>query len=179
MELNTMQVAVSVEVKSTVSTQLGMQSNITQPVGGIQIAHSVGSDQSFSSCTLGVVTIIGGQEGFLTNSHCSTQLRPFDGVNTPYLFGNRPDGAIVVTESIDPPVLNGVSGEGTTGCEESELPCRRSDVAFVPFASGFTMPKGFRANAPDLECLRRSVYDERHRSKTPLNGAGCDPRIDI
>jgi hypothetical protein len=101
----------------------GLRNNVNPPRGGIEIGYRTGPS-SASACTYGFTGRLNGNEGFLTNSHCTAQR----GTVTGQAFNNPRTGPKLGDESVDPNYF-------TCGFFQNSA-CRYSDAAFVDFDSG-------------------------------------------
>jgi hypothetical protein len=103
-----------------------LQDNVRPVVAGLQIQSPTGF------CTIGALArrLDTGQEGFLTASHCSTNIFAPDGTN----FGQPTNAAAdqVAAESADP-----APGACPAGFPAGAN-CRNSDVLFATWNTGFT-----------------------------------------
>ncbi len=94
--------------------------------GGLMITRYDYLAQEYKQCTLGFVAQRNGQVGFVTNSHCSSDVAALDNSQQGQLFSN-----IVGQEAVDP---NGYSCGFRI--------CRQADAAFYTPLNGATMTVG-------------------------------------
>ena len=119
-----------VEVRRPVVPVASLQGAASPIIGGVQI--------NFPGylCTLGFNAVGGGENSFITNSHCTAKQGEVQ--NTPYyqpLQSSNP--TVIGFEVADPPYLKGVGD----GCPRNKL-CRRSDAARVRYQAGISFQRG-------------------------------------
>ena len=110
--------------------------------GGLQIQFI---DGAFAySCTLGFNAVRDGVNGFVTNSHCTSDQFEVDGTEHFQSSWNG-DGHQIGTEIADPPSFKG--GD----CDVNGKKCRWSDAAFDELASGVSATVGSIAKPDGMD----------------------------
>jgi hypothetical protein len=143
--------AVSIEVMAPIELQSSLWTRHRPLVGGLQLRYRDRISRTFPICTVGFSAIRGGESGFVTASHCSTNHSSSDtGCNasphigctfpsdrTRYFQPSRPSS--VGVEAFDPRFFWGpVTGPGDIdGCPPGNS-CRYSDATFVAGAVNAT-----------------------------------------
>jgi hypothetical protein len=122
--------AVRIDVVGQIHALATLRDKVRPLVGGLQIRFD-----GFL-CTLSYNATLGSQgEGFVTNSHCTTNRGTVDGTLY-YQPLNQIADEFIGTEVLDPPFF-----QRTNGCPRGKL-CRWSDSAYVSRASGVTATRG-------------------------------------
>lgn len=98
--------------------------------------------QKINGCTLGLVGDRQGTRGFITNSHCSSQVCVQDGTAY-YQPSSPPSSNLAGLETVDPPCNPG----GTGACPSGRL-CRDSESSFAVVAGGVSSTRGQIARPP-------------------------------
>jgi len=117
--------SIAIEVMRPVVALASLQGPATPVIGGVQI--------NFPGylCTLGFNVVAGGENSFITNSHCTATQGGVQ--NTPYYQPTQSANPVVIaTEVADPPYLKGVG----PGCPKSKL-CRKSDASRARYSAGY------------------------------------------
>jgi len=109
--------AVVVEIVEPIVPMVYLQDRVRPVAGGLQIAFPL-TPPYVGICTLGFVAIRGGDLGYVTNDHCTSQSGVVDGT---VHHQPLPNNAVGV-EIVDPPFF-------TTGCPPGRV-CRYSDAIF-------------------------------------------------
>jgi hypothetical protein len=129
--------ALAVEVMRPIVPVASLQGAATPIWAGVQI--------NFPGflCTLGFNATAGGQDSFITASHCTAQQGGVQ--NTPYyqpLQSTNP--TVIATEVSDPDYLRGAG----PGCPRNKL-CRFSDASRARYSAGYTNFQRGRIARPD------------------------------
>jgi hypothetical protein len=136
-----------IEVMRPIVPVVSLQAAATPVAGGVQI--------NFPGylCTLGFNVVAGGQNSFITNSHCTATQGGVQ--NTPYyqpLQSVNP--TVIATEVADPAYQKGVG----PGCPKNKL-CRRSDAARARYSTGYTnYQRGLIARPGSLGSLNYTAH---------------------
>ena len=83
-ELSKWNAAIKYIVQGQARVQASIRGALPEKLAGTEISFFSDFGTGFANCSLGVVTTIRGQQGFLTNSHCTKTGVVFDGQNTEY-----------------------------------------------------------------------------------------------
>jgi hypothetical protein len=122
--------AVRIDVVGQIHAVATLRDRVRPLVGGLQIRFD-----GFL-CTLSYNATHGAQgDGFVTNSHCTTNRGTVDGTLYYQPLNQVPD-QFIGTEVLDPPFF-----QRTNNCPRGRL-CRWSDAAYVSRASGVTATRG-------------------------------------
>jgi len=129
--------ALAVEIMRPIVRVASLQGAATPIWGGVQI--------NFPGflCTLGFNVVAGGQDSFITNSHCTASQGGVQ--NTPYyqpLQSSNP--TVIATEVADPDYQRGLGA----GCPRNKL-CRFSDASRARYSTGYTNFQRGRIARPD------------------------------
>jgi hypothetical protein len=121
--------AVRIEVVGQIHALATLRDKVRPLVGGLQLRFD-----GFL-CTLSYNATLGMQEGFVVNSHCTTNRGTVDGTLY-YQPLDQVADQFIGTEVLDPPFF-----QRTNDCPRGKL-CRWSDSAYASRASGVTATRG-------------------------------------
>lgn len=123
--------AVIIEETEPVRFAATLRDRVRPVVGGLQI--------NFPGflCTLGFNAVRGGQNSFITNSHCTNTQGGTEG--TPYWQPLQSVDPVRIGTEVNDPVY--VKGTGTNGCPKGRR-CRFSDASRAAYASGIPFSLG-------------------------------------
>jgi hypothetical protein len=123
--------AVIIEETEPVKFAATLRDRVRPVVGGLQI--------NFPGflCTLGFSAVRGGQNSFITNSHCTNTQGGTEG--TPYWQPLQSVDPVQIGTEVDDPLY--IKGTGANGCPRGRR-CRFSDASRAAYASGIAFSLG-------------------------------------
>jgi hypothetical protein len=151
--------AVEVRVVEPVQLAATLRDRVRPIVGGLQI--------HFGNylCTLGFNANAGGEDSFITNSHCTNNQGGVEGTQY-YQPTSSVDGTVIATEVADPVYVRG----GGTGCPRSKR-CRYSDSSRARYAAGTAFQLGGIANVAEGSITitgTTNITGEADATRTPV-----------